>query len=243
MAKRVKLDFKEVELPVDKVLTVKDIMPSESRSVTVLQQNAEGVYVPVEVISRSDAHNRKVLDKSNYITNQSDMIKASVKTEFLIKDLTHFFRTINVKNPEIYFNGEDAEENPDYIQFINFPLPPSFTGEDGINRTYRSKSEEVVVIIRDYPQFGPWGIHIKQNSINRSNIKEALDGHIFGRMINVPDNYTATSEELEKIGWEWICFHFKDNNGKWKFNIRNISQGDCLAKYFINLYAALGGKY
>ena len=92
------------------------------------------------------------------------------------------------------------------------------------------------MILTEYPENGPYGIHVKHNSLNRKKIEKALQGHIYDEAIGHP----VKTKKLEKQGWDWLCFHYEKS---WKFNLKNLIEGDCLAKYFICLFAALSGVY
>lgn len=121
------------------------------------------------------------------------------------------------------------EEKVPYIQINNFPLPDSYLPKD---------YEDIVISLANYPDSPPNGIYIHGDSkSNIRKINEAIGKHVYDTTYYAQDKY----EQLEKIGWKWVCFHM--GNSSWKYNFDNPIKGDCLYSYLLLLFAALNGNY
>lgn len=166
------------------------------------------------------------------------MVQARVKLDCLKKDLwllNSTFKKYYNSDLKVELHGEDIEQDVDFILIYNFPLPVYKTKKGKI-KYYESEVEPIVVILTEYPEFGPHGIYILKKSPNYQKIEKILgDDHVFKRAVDSP----VKDKGLKKKGWRWLCFHYEE---KWKFNLKDIRQGDCLTKYFQNLYAALSGE-
>lgn len=223
------LNFEELKKKYNKNATVEEIMPSDSNQL-VARRKSDGAFV---VIRREDAENRNIADYSDYITNQTDIVKAGHRRELLERDLLLF----NAKFPSAEVDIYPDKGHVEYIVIKNFHLPETYTSRKGKEKYYVSPTEDIVVILADYPDSGPHGVHIRRDSLNRKKIEKALRrGHVFDEKLGGSEDTT----ELEKLGWDWLCFHY---DREWDFRPKNINEGDCLAKYFINLYVALSGEF
>jgi hypothetical protein len=103
------------------------------------------------------------------------------------------------------------------MKIINFPLP------DGYNPDY----EDIGIVLYEYPDFGPAGIHIYDDSPNLEQIRRTLNGHVIANdRIQHLSGYREHVEELD--GWTWICLHY--NGWRWRFNPTNIHKGEAVPK-------------
>ena len=237
MKQKKTIDFSPLKLTEEQLDTpIADIMPSSSD--IVLAKTSDGIY---EVITREAAQERSLSDFASYLTNQTDMVKAGAKLKYLNEDLALFYQNFLSdhlqKGTKIEVYGEDVDKDVDYICIRNFPLPNFYTVEGEYKDEYKPTKEDIIVVIAEYPEFSPHGIHIRSDSPNRERIEEALRGHLYDAAIGHPED----TEDLEEQGWNWLCFHYEGK--RWNFNLKDIKRGDCLAKYFINLYVALSGVY
>lgn len=204
----------------------------------ILERNDDGVY---QVITAEEAKKKKLSELGDILINQTAIEKGGVKDSYLMKDLTlikkHFMEEFSDLNTrEIVLDDE-----LNWVKFINFPMPDYFINANGIKKCYTPDFEDIVIVINEYPENGPFGIHIKKGSPNKARIQEVLGGHIYNEVLGNSIHAEKVSELKEK-GWDWVCFHYVKGR-KWNFNRNDLRKGDCLATYIENLFAALSGAY
>jgi hypothetical protein len=144
--------------------------------------------------------------------------------------IAHFLSEFEFSVPTIK-PSLNIEDNWEYIMIKNFPLSDEF----------RPDHENITIVTIDYPDFGPGGIHVPNNSPNLSHIKSVLGGHVFEneRISQLGGEYGKHVEEIP--GWTWVCYHY--DGWKWNFNPNNIMCGDNLFKFIVALYANLSGEF
>jgi hypothetical protein len=242
------------DLAVKDGTTVDKVMPKGTHQILAQPKGSQGFGI-YELITREQAKGREIEGYDNYISNQTDIIKASVQSDYLKKDLGLFQAQFLSRFPDMEVGFElytdEREDEIFCMRILNFPLPPAYRTRKGKTRYYNSKGEDIVVVIREYPDNGPFGIHIDSRSINRKRItralrdKERAPDHLLKRAVEPPKHTKKITKMLSKHDWKWLCFHYEDDNLDpiWNFDLRDIGQGDCLTKYFINLYVALSGEF
>lgn len=137
----------------------------------------------------------------------------------------------------VHFDSQPRtlELDEDALIIRAFPLPDD----------YSIDQIDLLFVICGYPDLPPAGVHIPSTTPNKEQIREHLGGHVMATssyvLDHTPERYRKYVEELNKQGWDWICFHFKD----WSWNLKpyNLLSGDCLFKYVENVFAALSGGY
>jgi len=161
----------------------------------------------------------------------------SQKRDLLIEDLGYVREFLND------FSQEPKREivldkNLDWVILKNFPLPDSF--QNGFRKVqFAPDYEDILLVTTQYPNCGPWGIHIKKDSPNDVAIAQALGGgHVYG---GVMGGRTSDYASVVDKDWKWVCFH--TDNQSWNFNYNNLRAGDCLWKYIITLFAGFQGKF
>lgn len=157
---------------------------------------------------------------------------AVTREHFLKKEMpmiTHFLSSFRFKDDRI---KPSISVGPDwkFIIIKNFPLSDE----------YNIDHEDILIVLIDYPDIGPAGVHIREKSTNSRMIRDKI-GHVYsydlpGRLSSEHARYV---EELP--GWNWICFHYEDWH--WNFNPRNVLGGDNLDKYIQALYVHLCGAF
>ena len=231
MAKRI--NFTDIE--VDENQTLDSIVGDNQQTIV---RNKDGDY---EVITGEKAREKNLSDIQGIVVNQTPIEKGSVKKKFLMEDLKlikkYFMGTFpDLKTREVFLDDE-----LNWVKFKNFPLPDYFVDVDDQKVYYQPDKEDIVLVISEYPQDGPYGIHVKRDSPNKDKIRKSLAGHIFENVVG-PDDYVERVQELSNMGWDWVCFHYARGQ-HWQFNRQDMRQGDCLAKYVENLFAALSGAF
>jgi hypothetical protein len=137
----------------------------------------------------------------------------------------------------VHFDSQTRtlELDEDALIIRAFPLPDD----------YSIDQIDLLFVICGYPDLPPAGVHIPSTTPNKEQIREHLGGHVMATssyvLDHTPERYRKYVEELNKQGWDWICFHFKD----WSWNLKpyNLLAGDCLFKYVENVFAALSGGH
>jgi len=218
------------------------VIPANTQSITV--QNSDGTYSHMPV---SEAQYYTVSQFQDIITDASDIVKASSRSKLLELDLYLMY----TKFPSIQVAVEPDLSAFQYILVRNFPLPPTLSTRKGKVKPYKYPFEDFLLVLTGYPAMGPHGVHIKRSSPNWELINKALkdkeDGqeHVYEEQIGGEDLSAKERRTLSAGGWDWLCFHYDSDDGddSWNFNIRDIRQGDCLAKYFVNLQVALRGEF
>ena len=233
---RKRINFEDIDVQEDS--PVIDLVPVSAGQITA--QRPDGTF---EVITREDAERKRIREYISVSTNQQDIVRGSVKSDLLLQDLKlfhkYFLSDFDGIQTTIDLCGDDPDNDPDYILISKFPLPDQLLNSNRSGSIQRDW-EDVIVVITDYPEYGPFGIHVRDNSPNKELIESALEGHQFDNPIGHPDSdYKESVKDLEKLGWIWICFHYRDS--AWHINHKDLKMGDCLAKYLENLYAALCG--
>ncbi len=139
-----------------------------------------------------------------------------------------FLKDFRFADPGIRPSIEVGNDRWQWLRLVNFPLSDD----------YRPDHENIVIVVFDYPEFGPAGIHVARNSSNKARMQQVMRGHMFN-YAQLPPQYLQYVEEVPNH--DWICFHYA--NWRWNFNPRNIMAGDNLVKYIEALYANLTGGY
>lgn len=100
------------------------------------------------------------------------------KKDLLIKDLGYVREFLNdfAQEPE---RGIVLDNNLNWVILKNFPLPDAF--HNGYRKVkFKPDYEDILLVTTQYPDCGPWGIHIKKGSKNANSIAEALGGgHVY----------------------------------------------------------------
>lgn len=194
-----------------------------------------------EVVPYEDAKRRQLAQYESITTMQTPVIRGGATRDLLELDLSFIQSFYNGIEPHPEGRRIDVfpnRNNADYLVLRNFPLPDGFVDEYGQLHRYQPDYENIVVVIPDYPEVGPRGVHVKKDSAwNLNVIKQALKGHIYQDVVGGRHDLSG----LRERGWQWICFHY--TNDEWKFNTQNIVAGDCLAKYVESLFIALSGAF
>ncbi|MBF0288982.1 MAG: hypothetical protein HQM14_14285 [SAR324 cluster bacterium] len=113
----------------------------------------------------------------------------------------------------------------DYLVFEKFPMP----------KGYKKSHEHIMAIINKYPDFPPYGIFIDERSPNVPKIEKILKQHILESDVG-----DAIAKDQHQTGYKWLCYHY--NRNEWAFYPNDLSRGDNLGKFFLNLYLVLDGQ-
>lgn len=129
--------------------------------------------------------------------------------------LQGFYPTSNGQTGRAYL------ENDEILVIKNFPLPSIF----------KPDHVDLVLLLPNYPQQPPHGIHVLQSSNNKRLLDQlkviyhhTYDSAVVGEAVDIP-NYS------------WICYHY--NDFKWHFSTENRKIGDNVAKYLNNWRVSL----
>jgi len=219
--------------------TIGAVVPEETNQVVAVRSDT-GVF---EVIPIEEARNKNLDGYESITSIQTPIVRGGYKFDCLKKDISLIYDLYKMtgnlpQGRPIELMGPNAPKDPDYLILRNFPLPDHFTDSKNNKKIPYSKDfEDIVVVIPDYPDSGPRGVHIKTDSPDLPVIQKALEGHIFSDIIG--SRYDLSG--LKERGWKWVCFHHAGD--VWNFNPKNISAGDCLAKYLETLIAAMSGAF
>jgi hypothetical protein len=194
-------------------------------------ENVPSVVTGGEIITASDF--ARPLCSHDMILNLTPISKgASLRDRLLDYECTLIANRFLV-----HFDSQPRtlELDEDALLIRAFPLPDD----------YSIDQIDLLFVICGYPDLPPAGVHIPSTTPNKEQIREHLGGHVMATssyvLDHTPERYRKYVEELNKQGWDWICFHFKD----WSWNLKpyNLLSGDCLFKYVENVFAALSGGY
>jgi len=242
MAKKVRT-FPNIEQvkTVNDNATVSTLMSNNDKQAIVEHQNGVVEMMTIETAKR------RLLQKGDIVlSNVTNICKGSTQEHYLIKDMQNYQKGHlqlfeNWMQYKYHFHYKENDDSiVDYIVFEDFPLP-EFYFENGKKHNYRTDGEFMIIITIGYPEVGPWGVYIRNNSQNKDLFMKALAGKFV--MPDTVSHPTAYVDELKQRGFDWICFHYNDPKGFWAFNRNDITRGDCLAKYLKSLYAALNGAF
>ena len=220
------VEFDENETPAQ---IINKIAPN--RQGPVVLSTDTGGY---EVRNIADLRTLPEGEKGVVLTMQETLVQGSdvnTRKKFLsmeIENITSFLNEFSYSKktikPSISF-GKEWE----YIRIDNFPLSDAYSPD----------YEDIGIVILDYPDLAPVGIHIYNNSPNLQHIKYMIKGGLFDDYSALPLAYQ--DHVFEMPGWTWICFRYQNFN--WNFNPNNIMLGDNLYKYIVALYAALSSEF
>ena len=232
MARR-KINFSPTEVTND--TKVVDLQPDASGMWATPANGGSPVYLTKEKMKTT-----KATAYPEYVANQCNIIKASVKTDYLKNEyslMKDFFESFEDNfDPQLNEHGESLDD-PDYLYFKNFPLPDNYKDRYGKIRPWPKDGFELIIIINDYPNHGPYGLHLRTTDRCYEDLKECLDGHILSEPYD--SEYRNIVSQLTKKGWSWICYHYE--NDRWDFNRQDIKAGDCLTKYIYSVWCDLHG--
>lgn len=195
-----------------------------------------------EVLTLDQAKRRILQEGDLVIANTTSVVVGRSQESIMTEDLQYYYTWLkkNFRNCQQHtFEFYGKKGFVESIFFNTFPLPS--TGMYG-NR-YTTTGEKIVIITAGYPELSPWGIYAHQSSPHWNMIQNSLGGT--GHVMRVMDYDPSAKnpEELAERGFQWICFHYNNDNGAWKFDRNNIQRGDSLSKYLINVYSALNGAF
>ncbi len=200
-----------------------------------VQRESDGQWT---ILSAEQVKSENAVKYDQIQTYQRPVSLAASKARFLEQEIyliDGFYETFGSSHVtrEFLLGGEHQGE---WIQLINFPLPDYCLLPTGEKVYFNPDYENITVVIADYPNYGPNGIHIMENSANFQKIQYAL-GHIYDKALY---DRKFSTQHLVNTGWKWLCFRYDEHvHKKWNFNPHDITQGDCLAGYFEHLFRAL----
>lgn len=167
------------------------------------------------------------------LINQTDLSKGATLRDQL---LNIEYELISRFLADFHGKPRSIELKHNYLLISAFPLPDS----------YATDHVDLLFIITAYYDLPPAGIHIPRNTPNRDQIIAHLGGHVTSGtpsyvLEHTPAIYREEVKKLADLGWDWICYHYK--NWTWKLNSQKLLAGDCLFKYVENIFAALSGNH
>jgi len=236
MARRIPVDGYAIDTA--NAYTLEDLMKknllNSKGGAIVTYQNGDTKHVPVQEYHNQPLDVVEVVELNQVPIRKGALSDFRIRKKFLDMELPRvcdFLAGFRFKDARIRPEIE-LDDNYNWIIIHNFPLSDDYSPD----------YEDIIIITAEYPDNGPIGIHIRNNSKNKSKMIEKMGG---GHALEREQYYQFTSPGYENIfdvpDSTWICFYYE--NFQWNFFPNDVMRGDNLTKYIKALQANLSGNF